>query len=495
MSASDATYVPLRPRHLGLKVAVALLLALKLVSLLSVNVFTDEAYYWMWGQHPGLSYYDHPPLNAWLLGLSHQLFGRSVFALRALNILTVLGTIWVFRVWARKLGGVDWEALFWRSLIIYFATPAFGAYGTVGTADHLFFFLALCSGHFFVTYFTAVRQGEAARLADLYLGAGFLGLGALTKYNALLMGVAVALYVVASPRLRRLLLNPHLYLAALLSLVLAAPVLVWNAEHGFASFNYHLVARHGAGFLETLHPDKLLEFASISLVALGPFLIWGIARFLLARPQEPFAQALQGLAAWVFWVSTLVFSAIALADEAYFWWNLPAIILMMPLLGRHMGRVALWGHVLLSTLFSVFYVVSSTVFPLLLLAGLPDNTRTRYFGWEQIEAPLRAAIDRLHPDFIGSSRWEYASLTGFVLDDPDPVSIDPTPSQYHYWFDPAAHRGQNAVLVTHSQNAQQQTIDASFDKVTLIAEIPVMRFGHLLGTYRLYYGEGFKPLW
>jgi hypothetical protein len=390
---------------------------------------------------------------------------------------------------------VDWEGLFWRSLVIYFATPTFGAYGTVGTADHLFFFLALCSGHYFISYFMERREGRDGRLRDLYLGAAFLGLCALTKYNALLMGLGVAFYVIAIPRLRRLLLNPHLYLAALLSLAVASPMLIWNAANGFASFNYHLVERHGAGFLEALHFDSLVEFFAISLVALGPFLILGIARFLLARPAENYPQTMQGLGAWVFWVSTLVFAAIALADEAYFWWNVPAVILMMPLMGRYMGRIALWGHVTLSTALCVFYVISATVVPLLVLGGIPDSTRARYFGWEQIETPLKAAIEKYQPDFIGSSRWEYASLAGFVLDDKDVVSIDPRPSQYHYWFDPAAHRGQNAVLLTHSQNAQQQTIDDSFDKVTLVEEIPVIRFGKRLGTYRLYYGEGFKPLW
>ena len=46
--------------------AIALVL-FKFVHLLAAGVFMDEAYYWMWGQHPALSYYDHPPLNAWLL--------------------------------------------------------------------------------------------------------------------------------------------------------------------------------------------------------------------------------------------------------------------------------------------------------------------------------------------------------------------------------------------------------------------------------------------
>ncbi len=52
------------------------------VHLALAGVFMDEAYYWMWGQHPALSYYDHPPLNAWLLGLSSIVLGWNTVALR-----------------------------------------------------------------------------------------------------------------------------------------------------------------------------------------------------------------------------------------------------------------------------------------------------------------------------------------------------------------------------------------------------------------------------
>jgi hypothetical protein len=64
------------------QIACVLLILLKLAHWSFAGVFMDEAYYWMWAQHPALSYYDHPPLNSWLLGLSSAVFGWNVFALR-----------------------------------------------------------------------------------------------------------------------------------------------------------------------------------------------------------------------------------------------------------------------------------------------------------------------------------------------------------------------------------------------------------------------------
>ena len=45
-------------------------LALKLVLLVAARPFMDETYYWLWGQHLALSYFDHPPLVGWTQALA-----------------------------------------------------------------------------------------------------------------------------------------------------------------------------------------------------------------------------------------------------------------------------------------------------------------------------------------------------------------------------------------------------------------------------------------
>ena len=95
MTVSMAGY----PRALAplgvLKALVAAMLAVKAVLLVSAGVFQDEAYCWLWGQHPALSYYDHPPLNAWLQGIAGALFGWNRFALRIMVALALVADIWL----------------------------------------------------------------------------------------------------------------------------------------------------------------------------------------------------------------------------------------------------------------------------------------------------------------------------------------------------------------------------------------------------------------
>ena len=39
----------------------------------TLPLFAQEAYYWCYAQHPALSYFDHPPMVAWMIWLGTQL--------------------------------------------------------------------------------------------------------------------------------------------------------------------------------------------------------------------------------------------------------------------------------------------------------------------------------------------------------------------------------------------------------------------------------------
>ncbi|HZN92967.1 MAG TPA: hypothetical protein VFB81_09680, partial [Myxococcales bacterium] len=43
--------------------------AMRLALALGTEITYDEAYYWTWSRAPGLGYFDHPPMVAWLIGL------------------------------------------------------------------------------------------------------------------------------------------------------------------------------------------------------------------------------------------------------------------------------------------------------------------------------------------------------------------------------------------------------------------------------------------
>ncbi len=57
---------------------------------LAMPVFSQEAYYWSYAQHPALSYFDHPPMVAWLIWLGTQVLGDGALGIRVCTLLCAL---------------------------------------------------------------------------------------------------------------------------------------------------------------------------------------------------------------------------------------------------------------------------------------------------------------------------------------------------------------------------------------------------------------------
>ena len=110
-----------------------------------------------------------------------------------------------------------------------------------------------------------VRGGEAWLWYSLGLT---FGLAMLSKYTAILMLGCIALYLVLTPH-RRWLKTVHPYLGLVVSLICFFPVLYWNSQHDWASFRFQGVRVTGTRGFDL---SRLLSFASISVVAIGPLL-------------------------------------------------------------------------------------------------------------------------------------------------------------------------------------------------------------------------------
>jgi 4-amino-4-deoxy-L-arabinose transferase-like glycosyltransferase len=483
-----------RVKHLVLLQGLALFfIAVKVLYVFRVGPIMDEAYYWMWGQHPGLSYFDHPPLQAWLLGISDFVLGRSLFALRWMTLATLAGIFWIFHLWAKRLAGENWQTLFWPGIVIYLASPTFGYFTSLAFHDYLLLFLCLSSGHFFLNYLMAADAGEKPRHADLYIGAALLGLAGLTKYNAVFLGLGVFFYILAKPSLRGLLRDWHLWLAAALAIGMQAPVIIWNLSSDFASFEFHLSTRHGAGWLQQINWRSLVDFPAASAFLVSPFLIPVFVRFFLRRHETRFETMAKGLAIWTFWLSTGTFILVSLFDWVFWWWNLVAYILVMPFAAKHMGqRFLFYGHVVFGALLTLFLIISTAFLPLSLFLGSPDGRQTSLYGWQELQAELEAARDTYKPDFIASDGPDLASVAGFALDDGNVTALTDRVTQFHYWFDKHAHTGEDAIVVLR-RGESPAFVQSQFETLTPVEELDITRFGHWITGFTIYHAENYQP--
>jgi dolichol-phosphate mannosyltransferase len=213
---------------------VAYALALRLAYLGLIDLIPEEAYYWNYAQHLDFGYLDHPPLVAWLIRLGTLAFGHSEFAVR-------IGALACWLVAAGFAYGLA-RAAYGRAaglaaLLLLSVLPYFFAVGLVMTPDAPL--VAAWSGALFFLA-RALLFGRARA----WWGAGAcLGIGLLSKYSIGLLGVAALCFVLGDPPSRRWLRRPEPYAAAALAALLFSPVIVWNAEHGWASFAFQSARR------------------------------------------------------------------------------------------------------------------------------------------------------------------------------------------------------------------------------------------------------------
>jgi 4-amino-4-deoxy-L-arabinose transferase-like glycosyltransferase len=477
--------------------AIAALVALRVAFWLLAPPNSDEAYYWLWGLHPDLSYFDHPPLHAWIQGLFRAALGRSTFVLRLPAALTTAGTILVLARMAARLGGPPAPAAVAAAVL---GSPLLLMLTSFAWHDHLLVFLVVLSGSLLVEFLAEVAAGARGRTSTLLLGAVALGLAGLAKYSAVFLGVGFALAVVTDRRLRRLLLDGRLWAAAALSLAVLSPVIAWNLRHDLASFRFHLVDRHLAAAGVQLRPLGPVHFLAPTLVLLSPALIWAMGAALRRRPGpeaagEPYPEVYRRVALGVFAASTAVFLGLSVVSWSLYYWNIVAYLLLVPpaalvlaarprLMAAHLG----FGILAVAVL-----VAHATVVPLTApFPGIQDDDSREPFGWSEVARAVREELRRA-PGFAATSDYRSGAHLAFALGSADVEVLSGRRSEFDFWLDPARRAGQDAALITDHRDPMSPLISDRFERVTHLATIPVVRLGFHLKDYELWRAEGFRP--
>jgi 4-amino-4-deoxy-L-arabinose transferase-like glycosyltransferase len=216
------------PRIALALIAIVLILRALMAALLPLSA--DEAYYWLWSLHPAWGYLDHPPMIAWLIAPGTALFGATSLGVRFAGLVLSIPATWlvwntatlVFRDDRRAaLAALFFNLTLMASVELLAATPDMPS---VVTAAAMLWTLAKLqasgNGRWWLAY------GVAA------------GLGLLSKYSALFLGLGTLIWLVADPRGRTWLRTPWPYLAALVALAIFAPHLVWQSQHQWQTFAF-----------------------------------------------------------------------------------------------------------------------------------------------------------------------------------------------------------------------------------------------------------------
>jgi dolichol-phosphate mannosyltransferase len=220
-----------------------------------IELTPQEAYYWNYALHPALSYFDHPPVVAWLIKAGAVVLGKSELGVRAGGLVLNLLSTWLLyalgELWFGRKAGL-WAAFLFQALPLYFV------YGVLTTPDAPLVFFWLLT-----LYLISIAVCED-RPWVWYLAGATLGLCLLSKYSAAFLVPCAFLFLISHPRYRRWLLRKEPYRALLIAFVVFGPVILWNVENDWASFDFQVADRLSQGTSQPLR-----RFGEFLLIQLG----------------------------------------------------------------------------------------------------------------------------------------------------------------------------------------------------------------------------------
>lgn len=210
------------------------------------DLFRDELYFIVCGQHPAFGYVDQPPLVP-LLAAGLYALGGDAWTVRLPVVLAAGALVWVTARFAALLGG-DRTAVVLAALVAAIAPMLMGLTGTLNTSA----FDPLAWTAIALLLVAALRGGSDRAL----IGAGLIaGIDLQIKYALVFWAVGLGVGLLLTPE-RRLFARRGLWIGLGLGALLALPSALWQAANGFPFLELGAAA-------EGKNAD----------VALGPFLL------------------------------------------------------------------------------------------------------------------------------------------------------------------------------------------------------------------------------
>ncbi len=486
---------------------------IRLIPALSLGLGNDEAYHFLYAGHPALSYYDHPPMTAWVekIGLSLPGAAATKFGLRVGFIALFAGSTWILaRLTTRLYGG-------WSGFLAAFGLNICGYYGlaasTLALPDGpLLFFWLLTLDRLII----ALQGPPSARLRPwIWVGLAWGG-AMLSKYHAGFLPLGVAFYVILHRRQWRWVLKPGPYLALGIGLVLFTPVLLWNAGHHWASFLFQGGRAVGSW---TFRPDFLAVAVLAQVAYLFPW-VWLPLVVMLVRGFWRSAETAdrlipRRLLVCVAAVPLGLFTSVACFRLVLPHWGLIGLASLFPLLGDRWSRVyranpgrtrrllvagAVWSWVVLAVALVQFHTgwLQRGKGGAMGVVDIHTDPTLDLYGWDQVADRMRELGLLDDPQtFVFTRYWYQSAQIAYSLGGERPVlcyNAD-DPRGFAFWSRPEDWVGRDGILVTVNEpdNLETRTHGEApyyarwFEQVAHVADFWVERGGkpvRHIGLYR-----------
>ncbi|HAI10878.1 MAG TPA: dolichyl-phosphate beta-D-mannosyltransferase [Phycisphaerales bacterium] len=497
---------------------VGYVLAMKLVYMGVIDLIPEEAYYWNYAKHLSFGYLDHPPMVAWLIALGTAILGDTELGVRIGSVLCWLMTLgFVYRLASDMYD----KSTAMRSILMVTVLPFFFMTGFLMTPDAP---LTTCwAGTLYYLQRALLREQHRA-----WYGAGiFLGLGMLSKYTIVLLGPAALIMMLTNRQHFKHLLRFEPYAASGIALLIFSPVLIWNAQHQWASFVFQGPRR--------LAPDTV--FSEHILLGGIALLLTPIGLLAAITAWSKHSKTLHvtsnnhkfdRMFAAVFTITPLaVFIYFSLQHEPKLNWTGPIWLALIPLMSHCIQHETLsitlrekfstklqqlWQPTLLCTLLIMGGLMHYLV---LGLPGVGYSDKMRLpVAWEEMGLLVENVEEQVEADtqteplVVGLDKYFTASQVAFYRHkmkrtEPNHETdegfehttadhlFDGTGLMYKYWFPAKDQTGRILLLISRDPSKlSNQSISVYFDSLSPIQQARISKHDKSAGGF--YYRVGYN---
>ncbi len=420
----------------------------------------DESYEVVVSRLLSWGYLDHPPLSFWMARVVADVaHSENRVLLRLPFILTFAGTTWLmFKLGARLFGE---RAGMYAALLLNLA-PVFSL-STAGwiLPDGPLDFAMVAAALLLVP---VLVENDEAHAWKWWLAAGVMtGVAMLSKYHSAFLLLGTVAFVVTRREARKWLARPHAYVAVIIAFALFAPVIIWNAHHGWVSFRFQ-----GAR-AEPTHGHHLPALMQNLAGQAGYLLPWiwvplviALYRALRTGPKDAGRWLLVCLGAGPVFVFTLVSLG---GNPGLPHWPAPGYLLLLPLVGDaaarweargtpHRIRMQRWLVAAGVAFVGLAAMAASDVATGWVARARPEwftrgDPSLEAYDWSGLRAELAArGLLADTNQVIAATRWIEGAKIGYAMGPEYPiVCLSDDPRSFYYSFPPSEYVGRDALIL------------------------------------------------
>lgn len=396
-----------KQRYLLIGFVVVYLIRLMVTQLM--GLMPQDAYYFFYSEEMALSYFDHPPMVAYMLRAFSLVLGTSVGAIKLTNLLVSAMALYGFYYLAQLLLSKAKA----RKTVLFYGVSLLITIVSVNTTPDvpLLFFWTWTLITLYQAFFEEKRW--AWPLAGLLIGLSFD-----SKYTALFLLFGVFVFLIASARHRRYLFSLELMMLVVCFFIGIAPVVIWNVENDLMSFRFQSSERASSIMAFQLQPKFFFGNLGMQILLLLPPLFVG-ALYVFYRQIKKMIQGWRlpeekTLFLMSFSVPLLgFFTAVSMVYWVKLNWMMPAYISLL------IWLVPYLSNKLLSYQIGVAIFLHLLVFVQIVFYPVDVKSDDTWYGWEQLAEQTEQLKSSCSDCFIFSNDgYKTSALLNYYLEEP-----------------------------------------------------------------------------